>query len=48
MIDSLQKEGEVGADDAARARKVLEELVKSGTGKVEELVGKKEADILEV
>jgi ribosome recycling factor len=48
MIDSLQKEGEVGEDDADRARKELEEVVKAGTGKVDEIVSKKEADILEV
>jgi ribosome recycling factor len=48
MIDSLQKEGEVGEDDADRARKELEEVVKTGTAKVDEIVGKKEADILEV
>jgi ribosome recycling factor len=48
MIDSLQKEGEVGEDDADRARKELEEIVKGGTSKVDEIVGKKEADILEV
>ena len=48
MIDSLQKEGEVGEDDADRARKELEEIVKGGTGKVDEIVAKKEADILEV
>ena len=48
MIDSLQKEGEVGEDDADRARKELEDVVKAGTGKVDEIVGKKEADILEV
>jgi ribosome recycling factor len=48
MIDSLQKEGEVGEDDADRARKELEEVVKNGTNKVDEIVGKKEADILEV
>jgi len=48
MIDSLQKEGEVGEDDADRARKELEEKVKVGTHKVDEIVGKKETDILEV
>ncbi len=48
MIDSLQKEGEVGEDDAERARKELEEIVKTGTNKVDEIVSKKEADILEV
>jgi ribosome recycling factor len=48
MIDGLQKEGEVGKDDADRARKELEEAVKVGTNRVDEIVGKKEADILEV
>ena len=48
MIDSLQKEGEIGEDDADRARKELEEVVKTGTQKVDEIVTKKEADILEV
>ena len=33
MIDSLQKEGEVGEDDADRARKELEEKVKAGTAR---------------
>jgi ribosome recycling factor len=48
MIDALQKDGDVGEDDADRARKELEEVVKTGTNKVDEIVGKKEADILEV
>jgi ribosome recycling factor len=48
MIDSLQKGGEVGEDDADRARKELEEKVKAGTNKVDEIVGRKEADIIEV
>jgi ribosome recycling factor len=48
MVDSLQKEGEVGEDDAERARKELEEVVKTGTNRVDEIVSKKEADILEV
>lgn len=48
MIDTLQKDGDVGEDDADRARKELEEVVKGGTGRVDEIVAKKEADILEV
>ncbi|MCZ6805397.1 MAG: ribosome recycling factor [Deltaproteobacteria bacterium] len=48
MVDSLRKEGEVGEDDADRARKELEEIVKGGTARVDEIVSKKEADILEV
>ena len=39
---------EVGEDDADRARKELEEKVKVGTAKVDEIVSKKETDILEV
>ncbi|MEM7138960.1 MAG: ribosome recycling factor [Myxococcota bacterium] len=48
MVDSLRKDGDVGEDDADRARKELEEIVKGGTGRVDEIVAKKEADILEV
>jgi ribosome recycling factor len=48
MIDSLQKDGDVGEDDADRARKELEEVVKVGTQKVDTIVTKKETDILEV
>lgn len=48
MVDALQKEGEVGEDDAKRAKKELEEIVKSGTSQVDAIVAKKEADILEV
>jgi ribosome recycling factor len=48
MVDSLQKAGDVGEDDADRARKELEDLVKTATTKVDEIVAKKETDILEV
>ncbi|HET6415485.1 MAG TPA: ribosome recycling factor [Polyangiales bacterium] len=48
MVDSLQKAGDVGEDDADRARKELEDLVKTATAKVDEIVAKKETDILEV
>jgi ribosome recycling factor len=48
MVDSLQKEGGVGEDDADRARKDLEDRVKGGTNRVDQIVGKKETDILEV
>ncbi|MDH4281159.1 MAG: ribosome recycling factor [Myxococcales bacterium] len=48
MIDSLEKEGEVGEDEADRARKELEDVVKAGSAKVDQIVGKKETDILEV
>ncbi|MBX3248738.1 MAG: ribosome recycling factor [Myxococcales bacterium] len=48
MIDSLEKDGDVGADEADRGRKEMEEIVKGGTGRVDELVAHKEKDILEV
>lgn len=48
MIDSLEKDGDVGADEADRGRKDMEEIVKGGTGRVDELVAHKEKDILEV
>jgi len=48
MVDALEKDKEVGADDAERARKELEEIVKGGTAKVDEIVARKEVDILEV
>ena len=48
MIDAMKKDGDVGADEADRAQKELEEVVKGGTAKVDEIVAKKERDILEV
>ncbi|MEZ4287455.1 MAG: ribosome recycling factor [Polyangiales bacterium] len=48
MIDDLKKEGEIGEDDAERAKKELEEIVKTGIASVDVIVSKKEADILEV
>lgn len=48
MLDSLEDEGEVGADDADRARKELEEIVKGGVAEVDKIVAEKEKDILAV
>ena len=48
MIDALQKDGEVGEDEADRGRKEMEDIVKGGTGHVDEIVAKKEVDIMEV
>jgi ribosome recycling factor len=48
MIDELEKEGEVDADASDRGRKEIEEIVKTGTAKVDEIVARKEKDILEV
>lgn len=48
MIDTLEKEGDVGKDDAERAKKTLEEIVKAGGNSTDELVAKKEKDIMTV
>jgi len=48
MIDELQKGGDASEDDADRAKKKLEEVVKGLIGRAEEIVSAKEADIMEV
>jgi len=48
LVDEIEDEGEAPADDCERARKKVEEIVQVGTSKVDEIVGKKEADIMEV
>ncbi len=48
MIDALEKDGDVGKDDADRGKKELEEIVKGGIAEVDAIVAKKEKDILEV
>ncbi|HJK89518.1 MAG TPA: ribosome recycling factor [Polyangiaceae bacterium LLY-WYZ-15_(1-7)] len=48
MLDALEKDGEVGADEADRGRKSMEEIVKGGSDEVDRLVSDKETDIMEV
>ena len=48
MIDTLDKDGEVPADDADRAKKKVEEVVAEGTKQVDAVIAAKEKDILEV
>jgi ribosome recycling factor len=48
MIDTLDKDGDVGGDEAERARKKVEELVAEGTKQVDAVIASKEKDILEV
>lgn len=48
MLDQLDADGEIAADDADRAKKKVEELVAQGNQTVEHLVASKEKDILEV
>jgi ribosome recycling factor len=48
MLDALEKGSDVGRDDADRGRKDVEDIVKAGNAQVDEIVAKKERDILEV
>jgi len=48
MVDALEKDGDVPADPADRARKEIDEVVKTGSQVVDQLVSQREADILEV
>ncbi len=48
MLDQLQKDGEAGKDDVERGKKEMEEIVKGGTGTVDDMVARKETDIMAV
>lgn len=48
MIDTLDKDGDVSADDADRAKKKAEDTVAEGVKQVDAVVAAKEKDILEV
>jgi ribosome recycling factor len=48
MIDSLEKDGDIGADEADRGKKDMEDITKTGNARVDEIVAAKEKDILEV
>lgn len=48
MIDTLDKDGEVGGDDADRGKKKVEEVVAEGTKQVDAVIAAKEKDILEI
>ncbi|GAA3694242.1 ribosome recycling factor [Arthrobacter ginkgonis] len=47
-IDKLVKDGEVGEDDGARAEKELDALTKKNVDAIDELLKRKEAELLEV
>ncbi len=47
-LDRLVKDGEVGEDDGARAEKELEATTKRHVDAVDDLLGRKEAELLEV
>ena len=48
MIEELDKGGDVGGDDADRAKKKVEEVVADGIKQIDHVVAAKEKDILEV
>ncbi len=48
MLENLKDEGEAGEDEVDRALKKVDEIVQGGTAGVDEIVGKKEKDIMEV
>ncbi|MBZ0118020.1 MAG: ribosome recycling factor [Sandaracinaceae bacterium] len=48
MLASLAKEGEASEDDVDRALKKVEEIVKDGNAKVDEILAKKEKDVMEL
>lgn len=48
MLDSIKEEGGASADDVERGIKKMEEIVSEGVGKAEEMITRKEKDILAV
>lgn len=47
-LDKLVKDGDVGEDDGARAEKELDALTKAHSDSIDELLKRKEAELLEV
>jgi ribosome recycling factor len=48
LIESFVSDKEIGEDDGARAQKEIEELIQRATAEVDQIVSRKEKDILEV
>jgi len=48
QLEKLEKDGEVGKDDVAGAEKRLDGITKSHTDQIDEMLKKKEAELLEV
>ncbi len=48
QLEQLEKDGEVGKDDVATAEKKLDGLTKKGTDAIDDMLKKKEAELLEV
>lgn len=47
-LDKLVKDGDIGEDDGSRAEKELDALTKASTDQIDELLKRKEAELLEV
>jgi ribosome recycling factor len=48
VLEELKKEGEAGEDEVDRAMKKLETIVADGTARTEEIVSRKEKDVMEL
>ncbi len=48
MLKTIEEDGGASADDVERAAKAMEDLVKEGTAKVDEIIAAKEKDIMHV
>jgi len=48
MLATIESDGGASQDDVERASKKVEEIVQEGTGRADEIVSKREKDILEV
>jgi ribosome recycling factor len=48
MLEGLKDEGDVGEDDVDRALKKVDEVVQAATAMVDEIVGRREKDIMEM
>jgi ribosome recycling factor len=48
MLDTIQEDGGAGQDEVERAMKKVEEMVQDGTTRTDEIVARKEKDILEL
>lgn len=48
MLDSFKDDGELPEDDAIRGKKRVQELTDEGIKKVDQILGRKEEDIMEV
>lgn len=48
MLKTIQEDGGASADEVERAEKTMEDIVKDGTAKIDEMIATKEKDILTI